>query len=349
MKFAKYIFFFFLGLTVSIVVSEVGLQFLPVSKGFFGTRPTKEMPVSRFIPDKYYTYSLGWNFRDIVHGKFNNLGYISDHDYVAKVKNIAVIGNSYIESRMICNGKSISDDLDKMMSPKVHVYAFGQPGANLAGYLLAVNYAINTFHPNSLIILITNKDIEKSLNYQPWGFWFSEKEGGFKIESGNTSDLPNPNYYLRKFLHSSSIFSYFHNNLRFSKELLVGAGKMVTRSVAQQEIGEVVFNEQSQRVGEFFIKSLVEIHHKTGSEIILVFDGDRKSIYEEKAPNRSEVDFLMNLAKNNNIKTIDLQKYFELDYSVFRKPFDYERFDGHWNERGHAVAAAAIFDIVKGL
>ncbi len=44
---------------------------------------------------------------------------------------------------------------------------------------------------------------------------------------------------------------------------------------------------------------------------------------------------------------VDLEHHFRADYAVSRQRFDFPM-DGHWNARGHAVAAAAVREALAG-
>lgn len=84
--------------------------------------------------------------------------------------------------------------------------------------------------------------------------------------------------------------------------------------------------------------------------MIILLDGDRQAIYsgikERNENNAVSIIYgeLADYARNIvNLDVIDLHTYFRNDFEEDRMKFEYE-YDGHWNERGHSVAAHALIE-----
>ena len=91
---------FFVGIGVMLLVIEGVIRLLPVIDGTYAADPRASWPVHTMIPDSQYTYSSGWNLQNVHRGRINNYGYASPHDYVPGRGDVAVFGDSYIESLM---------------------------------------------------------------------------------------------------------------------------------------------------------------------------------------------------------------------------------------------------------
>ena len=107
--------------------------------------------------------------------------------------------------------------------------------------------------------------------------------------------------------------------------------------------------------GKFAIdRFLAEISQLTETaHVFLLLDGDRRSIYRGESKRDSTkprillYDELIKRSRQvNRIGIIDLQDYFQRDWAVNKKPFNYD-YDYHWNEYGHQIAANALLNEIE--
>jgi hypothetical protein len=84
-------------------ITEIVLHFLPVSSGLRAVAVTADSPVIHFAPNRPFLHSLGWDMHNINHGRTNNAGFVNGQDYRRDDPSplLAVIGDSYIEARMV--------------------------------------------------------------------------------------------------------------------------------------------------------------------------------------------------------------------------------------------------------
>ena len=102
-----------LGAAFTLALVEAVLWVLPVQQGIQAAEPDAGWPVHRLRPGSNYTYSTGWRFQNIVHGRINDLGYVSEVEYKASAPIAAVLGDSYIESLMNPHRTTLQARLDR--------------------------------------------------------------------------------------------------------------------------------------------------------------------------------------------------------------------------------------------
>ena len=67
-----------IGLGAPLVLAEIVLRFLPVSKSYRFQPVNEVSPVFRFQPDRDYVWSKGWNFSIVNRVHINNAGFVND-------------------------------------------------------------------------------------------------------------------------------------------------------------------------------------------------------------------------------------------------------------------------------
>ncbi len=87
-------------IAVTLLVLEIVLRFLPVAWSPPVEPPTAENPIQRYAANTPYTWSLGWNFYMVSHGRSNAQGFLADYDYDATADDAAGRGGG----RQLCRG-----------------------------------------------------------------------------------------------------------------------------------------------------------------------------------------------------------------------------------------------------
>ena len=78
-------------------------------------------------------------------------------------------------------------------------------------------------------------------------------------------------------------------------------------------------------------------------------DGDRFAVYRGSDSQALALNQIAaETAARHNIPFVDLHPAFTADWQSERRRFDFDA-DGHWNEHGHEVAAAAIARALRSL
>src|SRR5262245_36854619 len=149
---------------VCLLVAEIALRFLPVATGMWSMPVDAAQPVFRFTPDREFLFSRDWNFSIVNRGRINNDGFVNDNDYRIDDPRplLAVIGDSYVEAAMVPNGDTFYRRLGDQLGPRGRVYSFGASGAPLSQYLVWARYAVATYRPAGLAILVVGNDFDES-------------------------------------------------------------------------------------------------------------------------------------------------------------------------------------------
>jgi hypothetical protein len=90
-------------LVLFLGVAEIVLRFLPVSSALQGRAVNSGQPIFHFRPNRNFVNSHGWTMRSVTHHRINNAGFVNDQDYRRDdpLPLVAVVGDSYIEARMV--------------------------------------------------------------------------------------------------------------------------------------------------------------------------------------------------------------------------------------------------------
>jgi hypothetical protein len=95
-------------------------------------------------------------------------------------------------------------------------------------------------------------------------------------------------------------------------------------------------------VTDYLFGRIDAVVHAMGARLLLAMDGDRFAIYQNSdSPALALNRLAAETAARRRIPFVDLEPAFEADWRAEHRRFDFDA-DGHWNEHGHAVAAAAI-------
>ncbi len=124
------------------VAAEAVLRFLPVEMSPRTLPLNAAAPVLRAPANTRYAHSVGWNFRNPNSGRINNDGFFNDQDYLLDGPRplIAVIGDSYVEAKMVPYEQTIQGRLAKDLGKSGRVYSFAQSGAPLSQYVAWSSY-----------------------------------------------------------------------------------------------------------------------------------------------------------------------------------------------------------------
>src|SRR5512138_1109887 len=87
-------------LAFTLLALEVAFRFLPVAVAPWVEPPTAANPIQRYVANMPFTWSVGWNFQVVSHGRTNAQGFVAGYDYDAAATSplVAVIGDSFIEA-----------------------------------------------------------------------------------------------------------------------------------------------------------------------------------------------------------------------------------------------------------
>jgi len=346
-----------LGVLASLASLEIALRLLPVHTGVRLAPVTARDPVAHLQPNEPYTFSTGWRFKNVNRGRINNAGFINNQDYREQDAKplLAVVGDSYIEARMIPYPETLQGRLAKALANDFRVYSFAASGAPMSQYLIWARQAVHDYGARALIINVVLNDFDESyVDYRSnpvyWEY-VADPDGQLRLRFFEYRQST-----LRAVLSKSALARYLMINLKLEHYIqtppLWNASPPQASAAAGQsgsgagngEDAEARRVRISLAVIDAFFRDLKAMVALAPERILFLMDGFH---YPEAAAGNagSYVDRMRKafLAKATSLGygSIDLDPYFFARYRAQGETFEVPD-DGHWNAIGHQVAADAV-------
>lgn len=338
-----------------LLLMEIVLRFLPVSTAVHTMPVTAANPVLHLAPNQPFVNSFGWDMHNVVRGRVNNVGFINDQDYHRDdpLPLFAVIGDSYIEAKMVPYADTMQGRLARMVAGKARVYSFGASGAPLSQYLIWAGYAVHEFGAKSLVINVVGNDFDESLlayKVGP-GFWlYAPDEAGvlrlrlIDYRPGRGINLARQSalarYIIINLRVQDSIFK-----MRWLAELIFGKPAKAETFYGNTDAsaGATRVRDSLAAIDAFF-RDLPQVVGLPPQNVLFTLDGFRYP--DAIAAGRGSYFDLMRhafLAKAQALgyEAIDLDPRFVARNAATGERFEFPD-DGHWNANGHGVAEEAV-------
>jgi len=341
----------FTGLVLVLVLAEVLFRFLPVMSAMRPDPVTQSSPIYHYAPDRPFVFSRDWNLDLVNRGRVNNAGFINDQDYVRTGQQplLGIVGDSFIEAFMVPYADTVQGRLARALGPKAHVYSFAASGAPLSQYLIWARLAVREYGAQALIINVVGNDFDESHigHVQTSGFWVYAPATDGQLHLQLQELRPG---FARSLLAHSVFARYLFINLHMKE--YANFPSMRGRSSDEQvrfagftraEADPVRIND-SLAVMDAFFRDLPEYSGLTPDRIAFTTDGFR---YPHAAADGKGTYFdqmrsaFAQRALSRGYEVLELDRWFFSDFQQYGQRFEYPH-DGHWNGRGHAIAAKAI-------
>jgi hypothetical protein len=350
------------GLLLPLLVLEIGLRFLPVSAGNVKQPVSAEEPVPRYPPDTEIVWSLGWDFARVVTKRTNHDGFFSEVEYTRQSGEpvLAVIGDSYVEAMQVANEDALDGVLRRRADHRGEIYSLGVSGAPLSQYLDFADFARRSYRPSAMVFVVVGNDFDESherYRTSAGGTIFVDDPQSGRLELATREHEAS---LLRRIARRSALLRYLTFNARTDwgelRARLFGSasGEEGAGTDAPAFVGNTAAHADAERIRvslavlDRFFEILPE---KTGlppERVAFLLDGMRPDLYSPAALAVAEASYfgrmrreLVTRARARGYEVIDLQPLFVERWSAEGQRFDVEG-DGHWNERGHALAAEAV-------
>ena len=338
-----------------LLLLEIVLRFLPVSTAVHTMPVTAANPVLHLAPDQPFVNSLGWDMHNVVRGRVNNVGFINDQDYHRddSLPLFAVIGDSYIEAKMVPYAGTVQGRLAHAVEGKARVYSFGTSGAPLSQYLIWAGYAVHEFGAKSVVINVVGNDFDESLlayKVGP-GFWLyvPDEKGVLRLRLVDF----HPGWLIN-LLRQSALARYIVINLRVQDSIfkMRWLAELIFGKPAHAETfyGNTDASADAARVRDSlaaidaFFRDLPQVVGLPPQNVLFTVDGFRYP--DAIAGGKGSYFDLMRrafLAKAQaaGYEAIDLDPRFVAQNAATGERFEFAD-DGHWNANGHGVAEEAV-------
>lgn len=341
------------GIALPLVSAEIVLRFLPVSSSTGTIAVDDTNPVIRFTPNQPYTFSKGWNFDIVNTGRINNYGFINDQDYTRHDERgpLVIIGDSYVEAKMVPYEQTVQGRLAKLLENKTHVYSVGISGSQLAQYLAFAQYAWSEFHPEAMVFVIVGNDFDESLTKyrnEPGLHYFQAEGGSDDVRLMRIDYQPS---IWKKVFRISALVRYLW--------VTVGIGE-ISASVSPKSDKEMQYVgntaayagedrlADSRLVVDRFFSELRRLVPLGKTRILFVLDAMRPEIYSNSDLSRAKGSYFdvmrqyfLERVQANEYAVIDMQPRFISRHRRDGSRFEFTH-DAHWNGLGHREAADAV-------
>ena len=334
---------------------EVLLRILPAYGGARRTVVDGRNPISRFAPNREFTWSRDWNFSIVNTVRVNNAGFVSDVDYAADAPGplLAVIGDSYVEAFMVPFRRTCAGRLATMLEPAARVYAFGMTGAPLSQYLAWARHARGAYRPDGLLIIVIDNDYDQSLieYHRQEGYHHFVRQGDGRLALERVDLVPTLGFRLAR---HSALVRYLVQNLRVMDSFarvrawVAGTdppGLFHLQAPASSQPARVA---ASQRAVDAFLDLLPGYAGLEPERIVFAVDGIRRQLYDDERLAEAHGGFadvmrryFLAHARRKGYETLDLQPRFITRYRKHGRRFEWPR-DLHWNALGHEVCFDAV-------
>jgi len=328
--------------------------------------PASDVPANAFVDGvvRYAPDQSGvWRVRDEIAAPFriNAQGWnsgIGDYAVARRpgVSRIAVVGDSFVEALQVRYDRSLGERLAKDLAAahaEVEVYRFAISGAPLSQYLQMIEREVARYRPDWVVVLIVHNDFDESYKFKPGRYTSSFLK--LRVENGKvTGEIPPLPWHpgalewLRQTATARFFLYRWQNRPEVLANLLLPRAEAAT--AANTDIAAVVADEANTMAATDYLFGRIDAAaHAMGARLLLAMDGDRFAIYRgSNSPALALNRLAGDIAARQRIPFIDLEPVFSADWQAEHRRFDFDA-DGHWNEHGHAIAAAAIAREIREL
>ena len=285
---------------------------------------------------------------------------------------VAIIGDSYVEALQVPVEESLAEQLERLLgaaATPTRVYRFGISGAPLSQYLRMMERAALQYRPRWVVVVLVHNDFGESFGFQAGRYTSSFLK--LRVADGQVLGEIEPEPYRRTWrdrLRQLATVRYLYYRQQITPEgvrrrlteLLARTGSPLREALATTEaeprfeanVDVVELRRRSRDIEAataYLFDRMLGAAEAADARLLLIVDGARDAIHAGR-PEHSEALALnrlaARLAAERGIAFIDLHEHFAADWARNHRRFDFPS-DAHWNRLGHAVAAAAIADVVE--
>ena len=326
--------------------------------------PAAENPYYYYDPDDHIlrfstteqregVYTRGLLAQQRSKWSINNAGWNSAVDFETSKRKprIAIIGDSYVQALEVNVGDSLAGQLRKLVSPHFDVYDFGISGAPLSQYLQMTRYVRNRFDPDIIVINVVHNDFDESLCSvkRKVGMLCFEDDGRDIREAPILAYQPKSIFRLAR---RSSVIRYLAGNMQIETRLrMLAASKQNNEKYnANIDVDKANSVKNSiRKATDYVVRTIIEENNR--KPVLFLIDAPRRNIYKGTM-SESNVRWMNELLEEKTaqyeLPFVDLSDEFKRLFEAEHVHFEWEN-DYHWNEKGHQVAAYALYRKLRTL
>ena len=260
--------------------------------------------------------------------KFNKYGFRDDKDITQiKPQDLLVVGDSYSLGWGVEENKRYSNQLQKLLDKPVYNISISN---NLEGYKGLIKYSESkgALIKNIILGLCMENDL---LDYG--------NLGQIKIKDSSVVNRISYNRtknYLSNFALFNLFTTFIHSNTSL-RNFAVNTGLII------DNIEGIPKNEINDQILRSTLSIIKDLNNKYNLYVLIIPSRGLWVGNNKEAENEVHNKFA-GLLGENRINFVDLRKSFEEGGSPLGYHFKY---DGHWNQKGHQLAAKEIYDYLR--
>jgi hypothetical protein len=328
--------------------------------------PASDVPANDFVDGvvRYAPHQEGvWRVRDEIAAPYriNAQGWnsgIGDYAMARRpgTRRIAVVGDSYVEALQVAYDRSLGERLAADLGASGNapeVYRFGISGAPMSQYLQMIEHEAVHYRPDWVVVVIVHNDFDESYKFKAGRYTSSFLK--LRVEEGRVVGEIPPLLWRPgtiEWLRQTATARFFLYRWQVRPELLVNLllPRAEAATAANTDVDAVLADPEGViAVTDYLFGRIDAVVRAMGARLMLAMDGDRFAIYRnEESPALALNRLAADAAARHHIPFVDLEPVFLADWRAEHRRFDFNA-DGHWNEHGHAVAAAAIAKVLQDL
>jgi len=343
------------GIASALLALELLLRILPVSgKGTYGAEVDPNWPMHHLLPNSSFTYSAGWNLDNVQEGHINNMGYVAPFDYIDGTAGIAVIGDSYIESLMNEYSQTLQGRLGGLLDKSVGagvVMEFANSGGSMPDYLAVAGLVAGRFKPTWGVVVISEGDFVEGFSpNHGYHNWDAAANPPVKLVGADQERSE-----LAKWARRLALVRYVRYNLKVDLFRLIHAEPVLPKVKVREECEPVELSAADTKLASSFVELLPKQFGLDPSRIVLVFDSNRKLLYDPVG--RSDLrcatrdsaaqKLIHDSAKERGMHIVDTGPIFAQYYARTHLRVDHSPVDWHWNGKAHELVAHEVAAVIN--
>ncbi len=375
--------FILFGLSLSLVAGEIGIRLI-FSNSIASSNPADKQIVSiaQALPRATY-HKPGEQFVYFgnpgalkefeIAGRWNAQGF-NDKDYsfhkASNTFRIVVLGDSYVEALQVPMERSFHKVLERSLNQRIknknfEVISFGASGNGPRKNLQCLEKLGMKYGPDLVIMMFLEGNDVRDDNVALQVLHRRQKD---KLEKLSPTlyrpTLYQPGGQVPHLLRYSRLFGFLAQsslNLKYKRQR-----KELTPE-DQIPLDQFIYSTQYDQIWKrawqntlSYVRQAEELVVSGKSDFILVeidevfrlIDHGEIPIFDNPAMKKYSWDFdrprkiIKEFCRDNQIRLLDLEPFFADENSRSKTPLHYA-YDGHWNEKGHELAAETIFNYLK--
>ena len=339
------------GFLVFLIGMELLLRLLPTSTASL-TGYYIDPDILTYPSGHRWTASTGWDMRNAQRLSANNLGFVSDIDFIADRQAVVLVGDSYIEASMLPAASRPGAQLQRQLVDRP-VYAMGSPGTALLDYAERIRYAATRLQAQNFIVLMEPGDVEQSLCGSGNVHSICLDPVSLTRQRQRLADAS----AAKKWLRHSALAQYLVSQLKVEPaKLWATAFRRDTPHGSESEQGTTAHTlpaapataadlaaerRTADRVADEFLRV---VHEHARGRVMIVVDGQRPPTVQRGTSTLAASDWFVRRAREAGLTVVELDGVYVTHRSVSEMSLSVSPSDGHLNALGVALATRAMSD-----